>query len=458
MESELGLAACLALWVPAVIAIAYVQWSAELRVVGLAAMYVLSVALNHLLGAIIYIFPWYSSPFAKSVEAGFRETTYGVLAFVIGSVIIAPLLMKLTGWSRSGRAIRQPDPRLATIYLAIALCSFFVLMPLGGQIPTLTAVLSSGWTLIVVGLCLKAWGAWRAGDRKHFLLWVALTMLLPFTTVVTQGFIGYGTVAMIAALTFIAGFYRPRWQVVLAVLIGVYLGLSTYVTYMRDRGEIRDTVWGGERYSSRLDQIMTTIQNAEAFDIHNEDHLRRIDDRLNQNNLVGAAVNYFEEGHGDFARGETIWDALIALVPRFLWPEKPVVAGSGGLVTRYTGIYFAEGTSVGIGQVMEFYVNFGTRGVLIGFLIIGVIIGVIDRFASARLVEGDWQGFTIWILPGLGFLQVGGSLVEVTSTAGASLMLALFINKVIFSGYGGKLVERKTETSDSELMPAHGCK
>ena len=86
-----------------------------------------------------------------------------------------------------------------------------------------------------------------------------------------------------------------------------------------------------------------------------------------------------------FARGETIWHAIIAPVPRALWPNKPIVAGSGDLVSRYTGIMFAEGTSVGIGPVMEMYVNFGSAGVFVGFIVIGLFLGYIDFRAGESL-------------------------------------------------------------------------
>ena len=51
-------------------------------------------------------------------------------------------------------------------------------------------------------------------------------------------------------------------------------------------------------------------------------------------------------------------------------------AGGGGTIVQdFTGIEFADGTSVGAGQVLEFYVNFGTWGVIGGFLLFGWLIG-----------------------------------------------------------------------------------
>jgi len=110
-------------------------------------------------------------------------------------------------------------------------------------------------------------------------------------------------------------------------------------------------------------------------------------------------------------------DAAFALVPRAIWPNKPAVGGSGNIVSKYTGLVFAEGTSVGVGPVLEFYINFGTTGVIIGFLIMGAIVGLIDEVAGERMLSGDWQGFIFWFLPGIAFLQVGGQLTEVTSSA-----------------------------------------
>jgi hypothetical protein len=146
--------------------------------------------------------------------------------------------------------------------------------------------------------------------------------------------------------------------------------------------------------------------------------------------VVGTALRDFHPhgdspGMADFAQGSTFVDAAVAMVPRSLWPDKPVIAGSGDLVSDYTGITFAAGTSVGVGQVLEAYVNFGRTGVVATFLALGLIISYLDRRASIYLRRGQLLKFLKLYLPGLGLLQVGGAFSEATSTAAAALLVVI---------------------------------
>jgi hypothetical protein len=156
-----------------------------------------------------------------------------------------------------------------------------------------------------------------------------------------------------------------------------------------------------------------------------------MDERLNQNVLVGAAVIYLDEGHHALAKGATLIDAAWSVVPRAIWPNKPMSAGSGDLVSTYTGIPFAEGTSVGIGQVMELYINFGLTSVVIGFVVIGGVLAYLDETAVRALMRGDVRKFVLVYLPGLSLLNVGGSFVESASTAAAGLAVATIVNRLV---------------------------
>src|SRR5262249_42762405 len=90
--------------------------------------------------------------------------------------------------------------------------------------------------------------------------------------------------------------------------------------------------------------------------------------------------------------------------------------------------------------VMEFYVNFGTLGIVVGFLFFGLVVTICDICAAERLNSGDLHGFVMWYMPGLAMLQVGGSLAEVTSSAGASVIVAFLVNK-----YLDRLQHKQTE-------------
>jgi hypothetical protein len=398
---------------------------------GLVQAYVLNLGLLHWLAATLYLLPWYTNHDPDVVALGLQQGTYAVLGFGVGSLLLAPFFARGVGGAAARVAHGAVEPLLARKYVQVGVVAFFGLVPIVGRIPTVSAVAIQGWNLLVVGLSLMCWLAWRAGREQVFLRWFVAALCLPLVTVVTQGFIGYGIAAATAILAFIGNFYRPRWRLFLAALILSYVGLSLYVTYMRDREAIRAVVWSGESLGARIDRVQLTLSTFEWFEVHNQDHLVRIDDRLNQNLLVGAAVQYMDAGLAPFAYGQTLYQGFIAVIPRAIWPTKPVVAGSGSLVTQYTGIQFAEGTAVGIGHVMEAYISFGVIGVIGGFVVLGTLIGVIDGAAGRRLWAGDLRGFVMWFLPGLSFLQVGGSIVELTSSVAAAVLAAWLVNRLL---------------------------
>jgi hypothetical protein len=417
-------------------------WRSGAAGAGLVLAYFLNLWLIHWPGAVTQLLPWYRGPDLEAVVAGFRQSTYAVVAFALGSVVVAPVLTSLyrpRPRAGAGPVVvgRPPDRRLPVIYMAIGLACY-ALVPFAGQIPSLTALVSTGWYLAVAGLCLACWQAWQERRPLALLLWLGAALCLPFVTLLGTGFMSFGTVVTAAVIAFVVTFYRPRWVTLAGALVVAYLALSFYVTYMRDRDLIRQVVWGGESLAARLEQVGSTLSTVEWFNPLEISHIARLDDRLNQNYLVGAAVQYLESGQRAYASGETLWLAVAALVPRAFWLDKPIVAGSMGLVSEYTGIQFDADTSVGIGHVMDLYVNYGTVGVVAGFLVLGTVLDLVDRAAGLRLLRGNWQGFALWYLIGLCFMRTEGSLVEVTSSAAAAVVTVQLVNW----GLGRLLPER----------------
>jgi len=441
MESSPNLGTLIAVWAFIGGLILLIRTISRRPGAGLVQAYVMNLGLLHWVAASLYLLPWYTNHDPGVVAAGLRESLWAVTGFGVGSILLAPLM------GSSARAVARHtmpslrERQLARRYIQAGVIAFFGLAPIVGRIPTVAAIAVQGWNLLVVGFVLTCWQVWRMRTSPTLLgRWLMVTLCLPLVTIVAQGFIGYGLAAAMAILAFIGNFYRPFWRVLVGGLIVGYVGLSLYVTYMRDRQEIREVVWAGQPILARIERVAHTLATAELFDWQNRDHLVRVDDRLNQNLLVGAAVQYMDAGLAEFAHGQTLWHGFIAVIPRAIWPTKPVVAGSGSLVTQYTGIQFAEGTAVGIGHVMEAYISFGTIGVLVGFVLLGVAIGSVDTAAGTRLLSGDLGGFVKWYLPGLSMLQVGGSVVELTSSVAAAVIAALLVNWLLVGRQAGKAV------------------
>lgn len=397
---------------------------------GLVTAYALQMFVLHWLAAALYVLPWYWNLNRAVVFAGLEQSTYAMAGLTVGVVGVSWWTFSRHAMYVKSSTMAMADHRILRLYAIVGIGSYVVLTPLFGGVPTLSAVITAASGCIVMALAVACWNSAHGPTPGRLWLWLVLVSFLPFVTIAVQGFMGYGLAAAAVVFAFVASFYRPTWKTVVLGVAGAYLGLSLYVTYMRDRGEIREVVWGGESVFARLSRLEETFLNAELFDLHNVEHLERIDGRLNQNYLVGAAVMNLDVRPELFAHGQTILEALVAPIPRALWPDKPVSAGSGNMVSRFTGQQFAEGTSVGIGQVMELYVNFGDVGVFFGFVLFGAILCYVDRRAAECRNSGDWACFALWFLPGLAMLQLGGSLVEVTSSGGAAIVVAVLIRRL----------------------------
>jgi hypothetical protein len=402
---------------------------------GLVFSYCFQLWMLYWLGALIHAFPWADLEDTEHVVLGFQQATYGLAAFALGVIAAGPAFAEAMLGLGVPRKVPdgfqvEMDPSRARRYIKIGLIAYFILKPTVGRIPGLTAAVVAASQLVVTGCCLQSWMAWNKDGKAGLLRTLPQTILIPMIVLIKQGFMSYGVLALSTIMLFVAQFFRPRWIMPVGFAIAAYLGLTVYVNYARDRAEIRMVVWSAEGSSlaDRLAVIWQTASTAEWFNPMDSDHLGYIDVRLNQNGLVGTAVDHLSETH-EFRKGSTIVDALLGMVPRLLWPSKPVGAGSGNLVASLTGMEFATGTSVGIGPVLEFYGNFGSPAVWIGFFCLGALIGGLDLCGGIYLRLGNWPMFTTFFLVGIACLNVSGSLVEITAGAMASLVVAAMIRR-----------------------------
>src|SRR5262249_8454756 len=120
------------------------------------------------------------------------------------------------------------------VYVIVGVVMYGVLWPMFGRVQSLGALVAGGADYIVLGMCLRCWKAGRCRLGR----WMTLAALLPFATILTQGYLSYGLAALITIVTFVAEHRRGRAAFIIIGLVLGYFTLSFYVTYMRDRTQI----------------------------------------------------------------------------------------------------------------------------------------------------------------------------------------------------------------------------
>jgi hypothetical protein len=408
------------MWLAVAAGLVFWRWHLG-RGLGLVVAFVVSLSSLHFLAATLYVLPWYAGLDRDFIQVGLFIALEGLLGFAIGAFVMS---LTLQSEMASTPVDSPPQLQAGLLYLGGGLALYTVVRAGVSGIPSIGAIAAGGSALIVFGLCLECWQV----SRGRQIFWLLASATLPFITILTQGYLSYGIAALVMIFAFVAEHARPRWMLLAGGLLVGYVTMSFYVTYMRDRNDIRDAVWNGASATERVSVVGRTLATIEPFDPLNNAHLTRVDDRLNQDYLVGRAEAWLGQGYAPFGRGSTIADAVLALVPRMLWPDKPMAAGSGDLVSQYTGMTFGPDTSVGIGTILELYVNFGSLGVWIGMAVFGAVLVLIDERAAFHLAHADVRRCCVWFVPGLSLLQVGGSLVDVSLTAGAGVIVALLAN------------------------------
>jgi hypothetical protein len=428
MNAELALL----IWVASFAALLYQAWRGKAPLAGMALCYWLNLASVHLLTEGLCVFHTNTSNYRLASGYGFPLSAYAILGLMAGNLLLAQPLDRLL--TRRGE---RPDPptdpdtsvRMAQMAIVVGMVVFLVGNFL--NIPSLSAILASGNVLAIAGFIWLWWDAYRKG--RHRLAWGILvgSLSVPFAILVLQGFLSFGVFAGLALVSVVTVRFRHRAALAVAAVPLLYLGLSTCVTYLAVRGDIRQSVWKEEAELSERAGVIGRVftEGWRWFDPTDEQQRLALDARFNQNYFVGLTALRIDGGQLDYARGETVTNAALALIPRFFWRDKPVFVGGSENMSRFTGKKFAPNVTFGIGHVLEAYANFGRVGLVLCFLVLGALIGLVDRRAGRHLLAGRLESFLLWFVPGTALLNGSvGSFPELTAgCAGGVVLVWLFL-------------------------------
>lgn len=390
---------------------------------GLPFAFALLLLLEHLPGA------W------AALAAGER---YSRLAFVqTGITLTATSLCAFAGgaWLARAKMVRpiistsEPQqilmPKMVTPRFIIFCLFGGWLFTFAGRalidIPSINAVVDKSGTIWLLAVMLGLAASLQRRSIYGLVLWISALLVYPAVILIIGGFASWGSASIVLVVSILCVVLKHYWVVLVGVVIGSVMAVSLFVNYFEIRDELRVAAWGGAPIAERAAIASKMFTDFEFLSTDNPVHLDALDQRLNQNYFIGLAAYRLERGQVDFLLGRSIKEGLISLVPRVIWPEKPVLGGSGDIVPEMTGLALDRtNTAWGVGSVMEFYVNFGVTGILFGFLILGYALAKLDFIAARRLAAGHYGRSLIPFLMCVALVRPLGSMVELVSGAAAA--------------------------------------
>ncbi len=380
---------------------------------GLAIAYMGSLLLLHVPGAIAHLAD------RGRILTGREFTTVGMQLTAIGciSFVIGVWLAHFRQDSPEARPVAR------TTFWHFCLFAGWLCTVIGFvlKVPTIGALIQGGGPVWMLGTALALRSAVVRRDAGMFARWLLALIVYPSLVLLLGGFLSSGTTAVIIVLSSLLVTSKSNFRAITLTVMASVIGVSVFISYFGHREKIREAVWGGADSRVRIEATLDAARDISLFDPGNPQHLKGLDARLNQNYFVGVSAARIASRQVDYLYGRSLWEGILSLVPRALWPEKPVYSGSGSIVIEMTGLQLAKNTSWGVGQVMEFHINFGVAGVILGFLLLGLALGKLDILAAIADANGNLAQTFLYFLPGVALIQPNGSIVDLIGGAAAAL-------------------------------------
>jgi hypothetical protein len=280
-----------------------------------------------------------------------------------------------------------------------------------------------------------------ASRSDKFLL--ALFLLIRFLISMSSGWLGTLVYLMItcAAIYIVEKRRIPRLAVIALVIYILFFQIGKF--------SVREKYWYGQDEGSKIERIafwMSESMNkwSEALSDPSGETLRGVGyQSLSRVSLLTQTANVLEMTPSTvpYQYGRLYSYMAIALVPRFIWPNKPSANEANMFYQVSYGITAEEDlerSSYGAGLLAEGYINFSWFGVIGVMFILGIIL---DFFQTTFLSASSGlllKGIGVVLLPYLLSIEF-----QFASYMGATIQRVIFVLLLLLPILHFKRVSRK---------------
>ncbi len=276
---------------------------------------------------------------------------------------------------------------LTTLYTVIAATTAWI----PARLESVVRAVAYGIGIIATFIQARRWGEGSLTPAEKFTFAVMLTVQVLFSWL-SLLLVGGISIIVLGLLGYISG--GKKIPVVLVLLLIPLLSILH-----NGKSSMRHKYWDEEKPAPSLAQAPAFFSEWVAAGLSPQpDEVRPESNRLLERSslfhLMCLVVSITPDRQ-PYLWGETYRDVPGQLVPRFLWPDKPLAHVSTYRLAVYYGLQTEEdtrGTTIGFGLLTEAYSNFGYAGLAV----LGICFG-----ALARIVETKAAGNSLLTYGGL---------------------------------------------------------
>lgn len=345
---------------------------------------------------------------------------------IVTVLVTAALISHLRPFEVRRRS-RPSSQRSTLLFAAILLIGggairYFVVLPwtlgLSEIVPGLVLPLGRAY---IIGLYLLV----LAGLRGNLPALLLAFVLVPLDMGV--GLLTFAKVEVLQTLLFVylAVLHHklslPRIAGGLVLVVGIYSQLDPIIHYGRD--ELWKQTNSTEGTLEQRLNILSLYTGTEWQGTERADQQMALS-RLSYVNVATFVVNLYDSGRP----GDSLDYLLTVLVPRFVWPDKPIITNVGtDLFVKATG---SEGiSSISPGLFGEAYWNFGWLGIPLLMIPLGVVLTIVSRYSVGVMKQERWVHMPAVLLGVVAGIRVDGWYVsDIAGTFGMVLAYAILAN------------------------------
>ncbi len=326
-------------------------------------------------------------------DAGVTPTVVSAVWLGLAAIVVLAVGMR---WALRGLPMRaeEAETEASAIPPSRAFRLYLVSTAFGAAMHAVAWIVP-GLTQIALGLEGMKWigffvlGYVVLSQRQGYLLFLAATA---FEFIQGIGFFsGFKEVVFVAGISYLTVQSRMTTRAVLIGVVGLAFLFILGGAWTSIKGEYRSYLSQGDASQtvsvSREDQLSKMGQLVGGLTW--EDIVLSIDPllaRIEYVDYFALSMDYVPAAV-PHQQGRVWLEAVQNLIPRLIYPSKPVLTSDSEHTMEYTGQYMAsdaEGTSISLGYVADSYVDFGPFFMFVPLLIAGFLWGWIYRYFQSR--------------------------------------------------------------------------